>query len=199
MADAPALPRLAMAVPRVREVIGAGFRLHPEPELGVIKVQLYRGEGQQKLAAALGAAPPTAGTQIGLARGVDCASIAPGEWLLLGPRNALCDLAALIERDLQGALALVTDLSDGRVGFSLSGPAARDRLASVCPLDLRAKSFPPGAAARSLLGDTGLFLARLPDGDNGPVFRLVVDQTAAAYAARMIALPGAARNSEVEP
>ncbi|KNG92648.1 sarcosine oxidase subunit gamma [Pseudaestuariivita atlantica] len=58
---------------------------------------------------------------------------------------------AAVEADLSG-LAAVTDQSDGWVAATLDGPAAREVLARLTPLDLRPTAFPVGAAARSELG-----------------------------------------------
>jgi sarcosine oxidase subunit gamma len=189
MADAPPRTELSRADVAGADVIGPGFRLRRETGVGIVKVQLYRSEGQEAVSAVIGSGLPAPGRQIRLAHETAFASIGPAEWLLVGPAAPALALAARLEGELQGVLALVTDLSDGRGSFILSGPAARERLAASCPLDLRDSSFPVDAAARSLLGEAGLFLARLPDAEGHTVYRLVVDQTAAPYAARMIGLP----------
>jgi len=173
----------------VPEVLGPQFRLRPEPDLGVLKVQLHADENKEGLESTFEAIPPPTGRQIGLKGGLDCACIAPGEWLLIGSEAHVADLAVRLNSALEGSLALVTDLSDGRSGFILSGSSARDRLAAVCPLDVRDTAFPVGSATRSLVGEAALFVARLPDADGAPVFRLIVDQSTADYALRMIGLP----------
>jgi sarcosine oxidase subunit gamma len=101
----------------------------------------------------------------------------------------IADLARHLDRELKDVLSLITDLTHSQFPFLLTGPCAQDRLAALCPLDLRNEAFPVGAAVRSLLGEAGLFVARLPALDGEPAYRLLVDQTQAAYAARMIALP----------
>jgi len=173
----------------VPEVVGPQFRLRPEPDLGVFKVQLHADENKEGLESTFEAIAPPTGRQTGLKGGLDCACIAPGEWLLIGPEVHVADLAVRLNSALEGSLALVTDLSDGRTGFILSGSAARDRLAAVCPLDLRDAVFPVGSATRSLVGEAALFVARLPDAGGAPMFRLIVDQSTADYASRMIGLP----------
>lgn len=187
MADVPAaLPRSAA---RADETFGPGFHLRPEPRLGVLKVRIFGDEDPGTLAAVLGGGlPAPRGSAVG-AGGVTCAWLAPGEWLILGPEAALAPLADRLDAAWQVTTALVTDHSHAAASFILTGPAGRDRLAAVCPLDLRDGSFPPGAVARSLLNGTGLFLARLADEAGAPAFRLIVDQTAAAHAVRLIGLP----------
>ena len=54
--------------------------------------------------------------------------------------------------------AALTDQSDGWTGLSLTGKRAAEALARLVPLDLRPKTFPPGAMARSLLGQVPLIL-----------------------------------------
>src|SRR6185437_4767313 len=85
-----------------------------------------------------------------------------------------------------GDSVLAVDLTHGRTAFLLSGANARAALNTHSPLDLRAESFPVGATARTLLGDTGMFIARLPDVPGGPSFQVIVDQTMAPYAARLL-------------
>jgi len=47
-------------------------------------------------------------------------------------------------------LAAVTDQSDGRTILRISGPAARDALAKLVPIDLHPSAFPPDATAMTL-------------------------------------------------
>ncbi|MFN3292332.1 MAG: sarcosine oxidase subunit gamma [Gemmobacter sp.] len=56
--------------------------------------------------------------------------------------------------------AALTDQSDGWAALRLAGPAAADVLARLVPLDLSAPAFPPGTAARSLLGHMSVVLMR---------------------------------------
>lgn len=50
------------------------------------------------------------------------------------------------------AHAALTDQSDAWAVLQLAGPGARDVLARLCPLDLRAQVFGPGHTARTALG-----------------------------------------------
>ena len=61
-------------------------------------------------------------------------------------------------------LAAVVDLSDAQVCVLVEGPAARDVLARLVPLDLRDVAFPEGATARSLVNHMTATLTRVaPD------------------------------------
>ena len=77
----------------------------------------------------------------------------PGKALLMGPAPD----AAL------GGSMVVVDQSDGWCVVRLDGPAAREVLARVVPLDLRASVFRRGHAARTLIGHMPGALARLGD------------------------------------
>jgi heterotetrameric sarcosine oxidase gamma subunit len=49
-------------------------------------------------------------------------------------------------------LAAVTDQSDGRSILQIAGPAAREALAKLVPIDLHPSAFPPDATALTLAG-----------------------------------------------
>lgn len=64
------------------------------------------------------------------------------------------EMALLIGPDPDPALATqaaLTDQSDAWTVLQLAGPGARDVLARLCPLDLRAQAFAPGHTARTEL------------------------------------------------
>lgn len=91
----------------------------------------------------------------------------PGQWLALDA--GLAHLARFgFARDLAAALgasASVTDLTGARAVLRLSGPAARDTLAKLLPVDLDEDVFPPGAAALTLAGHVGVTVWRSPVGE----------------------------------
>ncbi len=86
----------------------------------------------------------------------------PGLWLALD--SAPEGLArfgfarALAERF--GGDASVTDLTGARAILRLRGPAVRDTLAKLVPIDLDETVFPAGAAALTLAGHVGVTLWR---------------------------------------
>lgn len=71
-------------------------------------------------------------------------------WLALTEADAL-DLQTELRAEAQ-SLSSITALGDGRVVLRLSGPALREALASVVPIDLDAKAFGPGDVALTLAG-----------------------------------------------
>lgn len=163
-----------------------GFAATIEHDLGIAKLQfLERKQANGVLAQLLGCPAPEVGRQRE-SDGLTIAWLAPGECLLLGPEPTVAkqmrDLALTGGRD-----ALVIDLTHARTCFLLTGVAVRAVLAAHCPLDLWSGSFPENAVARSLLGDADMFIARLRDRlDGRPAFRVIIDQTMAPYAARML-------------
>lgn len=74
-----------------------------------------------------------------------------------GPDQAF--LIGVAAPDLAG-LAAVTDQSGGWAGLRLEGPGSEAALMRLYPLDLRAKSFAPGQAARAPLGHMQSVLMR---------------------------------------
>lgn len=69
----------------------------------------------------------------------------PGEWLLLGPPGSSGELTARVEV-ADDRLVSVLDYTHGRALMRLSGPAAADTLAKLCPIDLSDRITPDGAA-----------------------------------------------------
>jgi sarcosine oxidase subunit gamma len=97
--------------------------------------------------------------------------------------------------EFAGDLGLGVDLTHARASFLLTGADARDRLASTTPLNVADAAFGEGSVARTPLGETTMFLARLADRDASPRFRIIVDQTMACYAARMLTAPSTRKQS----
>jgi len=161
-----------------------GLRFHVERTQGFGKLLLSGGAAEARFAELVGAPAPAVGQQIEAA-GLSYAWLAPAEWLISGAESAVSDQLARLD-SCAGDEALLVNLTHARAAFLLAGRDARDALSAHCPLDLRPANFPVGAVARSLLGETGLFLARLQDLADGAHFRILVDQTVAAYAARLL-------------
>lgn len=71
------------------------------------------------------------------------------QWVVLGPRPGALSGAAM------------TDQSDAWACATLSGADTAEVLARLTPLDLRDVAFPPGRAARTLMGHMACALVRL--------------------------------------
>lgn len=156
-----------------------------EPFLGVAKLTVKDCALARlpEIERALGAAPPDEPNTVVRGDGVDIAWTAPNQWLLLGEEDHVEGKRAAVEKILAGKTALVTSLTHARAAFHLAKAGARDILASLCPLDLHPRSFGPQCCAVSLLGDAAVFIQQY---HGLPAFRVIVDQSYAAYAWRLL-------------
>lgn len=115
------------------------------------------GTAAATLSAALGAAVVT--TPGSVAAGNDGIAVlwfGPGRWLVHAPRPGW-------KAGGVGGCA-VTDLSDSRRVFRLSGNGAAGFLSASCPLDLSVRSMPPGTCALTQFDRFSILLhRRAPD------------------------------------
>jgi sarcosine oxidase subunit gamma len=84
----------------------------------------------------------------------------PNAWLAISENTVL--FQELSERF--GAVAALTDQSDGLTSFRVIGPQARAALAKLVPIDLHDSAFPPDAAAITLAGHIGVRIWQEDDG-----------------------------------
>lgn len=82
-----------------------------------------------------------------------------GQWFLRGAAAQTAGLRAALED-----VAAVTDQGDGWTGLHLGGVDAAAVLARLVPVDVEAAAFPPGSAARTLLGHVACVLSAEADG-----------------------------------
>lgn len=186
MGEIEPLKMLRRAPAMVVAIARADLSLEVEQGLGIAKLRCFHGiDHDAAFQVVIGAAAPKplGRTDVG---DLAFSWLAPGEWLITGDETAVGAWVRQAE-ELGGDDILAVDFTHARQSFLLAGPAARTALAAHCPLDLDDAGFPTGTVARSLLGDTVMFIARLGDDDVGPRFRTIVDQTMAAYAARLLA------------
>jgi heterotetrameric sarcosine oxidase gamma subunit len=98
----------------------------------------------------------------------------PGGWLLdAAPGDFLARVNAAV-----GDLASVVDQSYGRSMVRISGPAARDVLATCCRLDLHPRAFGPRSAAATQLAHVPGVIRRLDDASG---FDLIVGSSYARW------------------
>jgi sarcosine oxidase subunit gamma len=187
MADLTPGTALGRTPPAGASTAGAHCACEFTPFVGVAKIQIFGPVGENLLRDVLGLALPGASREVE-AGDISCAWLGPCEWLLTGSEPVVADLVRRLAIVL-GEDGLAVDLTHARAVYVLHGPGARDVLATLCPLDLSDAAAGIGFATRSLLADTGLFLARKADEGGAPVFVLIVDQTMASYAAGMLAAP----------
>jgi len=86
--------------------------------------------------------------------------LGPDEHLLLAPAGQNQRLQADLGAALQGLAHSLVDVSQRQSAVAVSGPRARDMLASGCPLDLDPAEFPVGMCARTLFAKAEVVLWR---------------------------------------
>ena len=86
--------------------------------------------------------------------------LGPDEHLLLAPDGSQERILAELAIALSGSPHSLVDVSDRQVAIAVSSRAARDILASGCPLDLDSAAFPVGMCTRTLFGKAEALLWR---------------------------------------
>jgi len=75
--------------------------------------------------------------------------MSPDEVLVLCPYDEVTDRLDALNARLSDTFALAVNVSDARAVFRVSGPAAREVLAKLCPVDLSPEAFKPGMFRRT--------------------------------------------------
>ncbi|MEM6940753.1 MAG: sarcosine oxidase subunit gamma family protein [Pseudomonadota bacterium] len=107
-----------------------------------------------------------------------CAWMSSDELLLLCPYNEAPELLAAAQADLAKIHALAVNVSDARAHFEVKGPAVRDVLAKLMPIDLHPDHFGLGDFRRSRLAQVPAALW-MPDHETA---RLICFRSVAQYA-----------------
>lgn len=129
----------------------AGIRVDPRSEEGA------------RIAAVTGGLPTRCG-QVDGADGVSVLWLGPIEFLVVAPEDAHDSLGGSLIGSLTAALGAgsgqVVDLSANRTTFELSGSRARAVLEKGCSLDLHPRSFTPGTALNTEVGNIPVVLEK---------------------------------------
>jgi sarcosine oxidase subunit gamma len=130
-----------------------------------VRVALKSEEGA-RVASVIGGLP----ARCGEVRGTEDVSVlwlGPSEFLVVAPEEAHDSLGGDLISALQAALGdspgQVVDLSANRTTFELSGPRARAVLEKGCALDLHPRSFKPGTALTTEVGNIPVTLLKTGD------------------------------------
>lgn len=100
--------------------------------------------------------------------------LAPGEWLLT---SASDEILSRLAAALAGTTFHLTDVTQGRSVFAISGEYSRDLIARGCSLDLHPRVFEAGNCAQSLFAQVPALLHRVSE----DLFHLYVDTSHEAY------------------
>lgn len=129
----------------------AGVRVDPRSEQG------------SRIAAATGGLPARCG-EVGGTDGVSVLWLGPSEFLVVAPEDAHDSLGGNLIGSLVDALGdapgQVVDLSANRTTFEVTGPRARAVLEKGCALDLHPRSFTPGTALNTEVGNIPVVLQK---------------------------------------
>jgi sarcosine oxidase subunit gamma len=99
--------------------------------------------------------------------------LGPETWLATSEK-AGNEFSASLREEI-GALASISDQSDGYAVLRLTGSKVRDTLAKLIPIDVHPGAFKPGDVASTVASHIGITLWRLDDAAEGsPVFEIAV-------------------------
>ena len=89
--------------------------------------------------------------------------MSPDELLVLVPHAQVGDAIARIDTALAGEHHLAVDVSDARSLFAVEGPAAREVIAKLCPVDMAPAAFAPGTFRRTRMAQIAAAVWMEPD------------------------------------
>lgn len=104
--------------------------------------------------------------------------LGPDEWLVVTPDGSQAALAVRLRSALSNRHAAVTDVSDARATFDVSGPCSRDLLRKGCAVDLHPREFTTGHSVVTALGRVRVILRQTAE---LPAYRVWVDRSNADY------------------
>jgi sarcosine oxidase subunit gamma len=117
-------------------------------------------DARDRAGAAFGVSMPEAACRAESAAGRAALWLGPDERLLLAPEGSEEAVAAALGQALAGLPHSLVEVSHRQVALAVTGVAARDLLASGCPLDLDAEAFPVGMCTRTVLARAEVVLWR---------------------------------------
>lgn len=123
--------------------------------------------------------------------------MSPDETLLLCPSEDTQDRIAALNAAFGDLHALVTDVSDARACFTVSGAHARDVLAKICPADLSPSRFSVKDVRRTRLGQVAAAIWVEGEG----AFQVMCFRSVRDYVAALLqtsARPGSEVNSNAQ-
>ena len=172
---------LAALQDRIDAAAFAGAQLLTVPFLAQVGIRLDpHGLAAGRVAAVLGVELPGANRAVSLG-GRRLLWLGPDEWLVLAADGEERALVGMLT-DAVGLGGAVVDLSANRTGMDLSGPVARDVLATCCSLDFHPRAFATGHCAQTLIQKAGVLIDQRGD----EAFLLLVRPSFAAYVAEWL-------------
>jgi sarcosine oxidase subunit gamma len=127
---------------------------------------------------ALGLVLPPAANTVTSSADLHIFWLGPNEWLIHLPLDAVEEKINALREALDNQHAAITEVSDYFSVLQLSGPQAREIIASASPLDIRPQHFTAGQCAQTRFGHASILLWPLED---TPAFGLQVRWSYAQY------------------
>jgi sarcosine oxidase subunit gamma len=118
--------------------------------------------------------------------------MSPDELLVICEHGAADDIVAALNVALQGAHALVLNVSDARAVFKVSGESAREVIAKLAPVDLAPGVFEPGMMRRTRFAQVPAAFWMNADGS----FEIICFRSVAQYVFDLLVV-ASAEGSEV--
>lgn len=84
--------------------------------------------------------------------------LGPDEWLVVSESQSGGEIAARLRQALQGIASAVTDVSDARTIYAVSGSHARNVLAKGCTIDFHPRAFHTGRCVQTLLAKAAVLI-----------------------------------------
>ena len=103
--------------------------------------------------------------------------MSPDELLVLCPYAEVADRLKDMKSTLGETHSLAVDVSDARAVFRVSGPAAREVMAKLCPVDLAPGAFEPGVFRRTRMAQVPAAIWM----DDAETFRIICFRSVAQY------------------
>jgi len=103
--------------------------------------------------------------------------MSPDEMLVLCPYDSVGASLEKMRAKLGTTHALAVDVSDARAQFRVSGDAAREVVAKLCPVDLSPDAFTPGMFRRTRMAQVAAAFWMEPDGS----IRVICFRSVAQY------------------
>jgi sarcosine oxidase subunit gamma len=150
--------------------------------MSLVRVHRTDAELVDALGRAFGVSWPVEPNTTAAGRGFVVLWLTPTQWAITGLSSA--EAGRCVAEACGNKLHLVSDVTDGRALFEISGERARDLLAKGCSLDLHEREFPVGACAQTLLAQAAVLLYR--SAEDPQTLQMYVDTSVAEHLRRWL-------------
>ncbi|MER7012202.1 sarcosine oxidase subunit gamma family protein [Saccharopolyspora sp. NPDC000359] len=158
-----------------------GLVVKPEEPVAAADVRIDpTGPGAEAVERALGAPLPVEPNTWTATPAGQAIWLGPDEWLVTSGISRPHELEDALGKVVAEHGGAAVDVSAQRTAIRLSGELARELLSFGCSIDLRPAVFPRGSCAQTTIGQAGVLIAALGDGDD---FRLLVRPSFAGHLA----------------